>query len=90
MLCTNGAPSLRTSAKMNALEMTHPARMTSAPGAVQQARRDLHHLAGNERHDDLQKLKSQQYEEPHGTRAAHVVDDAVEAARLEQLVEVRP
>ena len=31
MLCTNGAPSLCTSAKMNALEMTHPARMTSAP-----------------------------------------------------------
>ena len=73
---------------MNALEMTHPARMTSAP--IQGPYSDLHHLAGNERHDDLQKLKSQQYEEPHGTRAAHVVDDAVEAARLEQLVEVRP
>ena len=31
MLCTNGAPSLCTSAKMNALESTHPTKMTSAP-----------------------------------------------------------
>ena len=31
MLCTNGAPSLCTSAKMNALETTQPIRMMSAP-----------------------------------------------------------
>ncbi len=31
MLCTKGAPSLCTSAKMNALETTQPSRMMSAP-----------------------------------------------------------
>ena len=40
MLCTKGAPSLCTSAKMNALETTQPSRMMSAPSHGQMCIRD--------------------------------------------------
>ena len=92
MLCTNGAPSLCTSMKMNALDSTQPPKMTSAPHprTVHHARRYLNHLSGDERHHDLEKLKPQKDEEAHRSGVADVGDDAVYAAWLEQLVDIGP
>ena len=60
------------------------------PRPVQHAGRYLHDLARDERHHDLQELKPQQDEEAHRPCAAHVGDDAVDAARLEDVGHIRP
>ena len=60
------------------------------PRPVYHAGGDSDHLARNEGDDDLKKLDGEQDEETHGTCLAHIVDDAVEPAGLEDLVNVRP
>ena len=60
------------------------------PRTVQHAGCYLHDLARDERHHDLQELEPQQDKEAHRPRAAHVGDDAVDAARLEDIGYIRP
>ena len=90
MAWTNGAPSLCTSMNTNALETTQPVNTMSAPThGPYIMRRRLGPPRPNEGDDDLKKLDGEQDEETHGTCLAHIVDDAVEPAGLEDLVNVK-
>ena len=92
MLCTNGAPNLCTMAKMNALEMTQPSRTIKAPthGPYSMPAAICTTSPGMKATTICRNCTPNRIRKPTGPAFAHLVDDAVHAARLEQLVHVGP